>query len=270
MCNKTDVLNSQVSLIKEASLLLKSRIKEIENLTVPEDKDLVVDAALRVFKVRSINAFVRTLDYLCGVIDSGDEAAFYNFLNSRILFDIYSRFLYLEDKYTNDDERVLPCMGLQLYTASKIDDSGYNLMLIDYEELFLKKGIDLPQNPKELSKRKLRKFGMFFPLISDILTTEKMKEFMRETVGVINPKSTYAIYSHLSELLHGNPYYHDSPHNEIFWTIGLTMSNSLLLIDLIDSYTIKKIGRPDFRELIKKYKEEEKNFIPLWKKNMLV
>lgn len=263
-----EVFSKVATLIAEAEKLLRSRIDELK----PESSDVWSPGiherdTLAVFLIRSLDRCTRTLRYLCDCTTSADaEVHFFALSQVRTLIDIYAKFLYLATS-PDDTTRAKICIAYQTKTVSKIAEGQLQEVLKLNEAYTRMIGFEIPSEGSEIWKW-YKKSGLEFPSINKILVPETMNRYAVETVSVFKAKDWYNIFSHISEIAHGNPYYHDKPHSESFWVATMTLSTTAYIIELVDKCFLNKIKPCDYREWLKSSKELQPKLIESWRKKL--
>ena len=271
-----DIFSIHADLMQRAAAIIDSRIEEIEQTgksrTYPSEVEAESDALIGLFTVRSLQLYRDTLSFIASEVMHEDHKH-HRFLlpHGRTLLDIHARFLHLLDKCSDKNSRALTCLCYAMLTSKDVGNEGeYVKWLQEVSPNLLKyMKIDFP-NISELNFSWVKKNGFGFAKRSELLTPEIIKKYSDETVRVFSPERTYKIYSHLSELLHGNPYYYtEDSHNERFWVVSMGVTTTGFIIELIDKYTIGKVGRRDLREWLKEVNTSKKDFISLWRSRVL-
>lgn len=253
--------------IKEAESLLQKRAVDLkpESGTTwsPEshERDTVA-----LFLIRSLNRYTRTLSYVSDCTMSNDpEVHYFALPQIRTLTDIYSKILYLA--HCSNEVRTKTCIAYQVHTASKIA----NELLIEVLQLH-KKYLDTYElsipNDKDQVWKWYQNSGLQFESNNKVLTSERMGKFAVETLDIFKAKDWYAIFAHISEIVHGNPFYHDKPHNERFWVATMALSTSAYTIELIDRFYLEKVKPRDYREWLQKVKVIQPQLQELWQKRL--
>ncbi len=266
MRTEEEIISTQADLMRQAAVLVGERARQIEPL--PEEKAGISDSesAIRLFRIRSLKLYQGVLEFLADeIIKEEPKRYFFLLPHVRTLLDIYSRFLHLLLKCPTDNEKALVCIAYQLNTYRNIGEEGYKKGLEFYKDFLTVTKPDFPQTPEALTWRWIRSNGLAFGSKSDLLTAENIKRFSMHALDVFGANKTYEIYSHISELLHGNPYlYNDSSHNERFWIAAMSLINTAFLLDMIDRFILDKGQQRDAREWLTTVKNSRAEFTGLW------
>ena len=264
MKNLEEAFALQSSFLQGASNLLGTRIEKIEE-SVEKSDDAA--AIIAVFKARSLKLYRRIIEFFVEEILRSEPNRHYFLLpHVRTLLDVYGRFIFLQKNCEDKNKEALVCLAYQLLSYASIGvGSEYKTGLDLNKEFINRQSIEFPPTASEYDHKWMRNNALTFGKRSDILTEENIHAFSVHTRKIFGAKHAYAIYSHLSEMLHGNPYYHDKPHNERFWVTALSVTNSLYMIELVDRYTLTTSLPRDFRELLSKVEGSREEFGNLWK-----
>lgn len=254
--------------MKRATDLVDNLIVKVEPDEEEKKHMSASAAALCLFRIKSLKLYRDTLNYLADEIIR-TEVKNYKFLlpHLRTLFEVYGRFLHLLVKCSDDDQRALVCLTYQLYTAKNVADVGGNFKeVFDLNREFIQKmRPDFPKEAESLSRSWIAKNGLNFGSNAELLTQENIRRFSVETEKVFGTDKNYILYSHFSELLHGNPYYYNSaPYNERFWATALSLINTAFLIEVVDRYILNRGQSKDAREWLKEVADSRPEFIRLW------
>ncbi|HMO78532.1 MAG TPA: hypothetical protein PKA42_02985 [Candidatus Paceibacterota bacterium] len=260
-----DIVASQ---IEESVALIADRIQKLDELgrgyVKPED---IGKASITLFLVRSLGLWVRVLRFTANKIRLTDNDEHYFALsNMRTLTDVFGRIIGLLEK-DDDDVRAIMCILYILYTASKLDDVAYQewlKMYVDYPAL---QEVKVPATAKECDWRWYKNSGYLFAGNNSVLTEEILKKYTVETSKVFSNKSTYEIFTHLSEALHGNPMYHRQAHNERFWLASMSISLTANLIEVIDQKFLDRVRPRDFRVWLQGVDRFKKELLQAWTGN---
>jgi len=265
----------QSELLKRAPDLLDSRIKSIEDKAKGLD-DRSIGAAekeakilIAIFQVRSIKFYKKVLNFLAQeVLKENEEDDFFLLPHSRTILDIYSRFLHLLENCRTENDKALICLALQCRVYRVVNNVEDYTKLIGFNRNFLKSiNFDFPEDPSDLSNNWIKRHNLGFYNASDLLTEDLVKKYSVQALKIFPAKKTYFIYSQISEMVHGNPYYlTERPHNERFWVISNVIINVSYLIELIDRYFLDKINPRDYRVWLSDVDKSRNEFTSLWQK----
>lgn len=270
-----EVISKQIDLMGQAPSLIQERIKWL----TPVKGDPVLsdaDSTVRIYQIQSLKRFKEILEFLAPEVRVVEnKKCIYLLPNIRTLLDIYANFLHLELNCSNSDERAIMCIAHQLFIGKKLGSGDGNYKLYQeafeiYKDVIQRTKPDFPTTPEKLSKKWMKE-NKLFPASKDILLTpENMNKFSSYSIQVFGVKKTYEIYSSISEILHGNPYYYkEESHNERFWIITMSLSTSAFLIEFIDRYILNKGESRDFREWLASCKTNSREYAEVWKRRKL-
>ena len=270
-----EVISKQIDLMGQAPSLIQERIKWL----TPVKGDPVLsdaDSTVRIYQIQSLKRFKEILEFLAPEVRVVEnKKCIYLLPNIRTLLDIYANFLHLELNCSNSDERAIMCIAHQLFIGKKLGSGDGNYKLYQeafeiYKDVIQRTKPDFPTTPEKLSKKWMKE-NKLFPASKDILLTpENMNKFSSYSIQVFGVKKTYEIYSSISEILHGNPYYYkEESHNERFWIITMSLSTSAFLIEFIDRYILNKGESRDFREWLASCKKNSREYAEVWKRKIL-
>lgn len=269
--DEAKIFSVQSDLIVKAAELFQTRINSLETLARDlspnnDPADNEKNVAIYTFAIRSLNLFRDTLTFISTeIIRQELERAYFLLAQTRTLLDVYSRFIHLYASRTNDN-RALKCIAYQLFTSAGLgDDSMYKKVLLCYKNFLTKIKFNFPPECNEFDFVWYRDNDLRFPSNNKTLTSDNIKRCSAYTMDVFKSEKTSTVYSHLSELMHGNPYYYGAPHNERFWIVGVSIPESSFLIELIDRYLLDKINPRDFRLWLSEIKKTRADFVQLWK-----
>ena len=266
MPSEDEIFSKQADLFLEAADLMQNRISQIE--PGKDSQDIPTeDAAVRIFKVRSLRVYRDTLRFLAKEILKKDDRRHYFLLpHVRTQQDIYARFLHLRINCADLAAQALTCIAYQLLTYRALGESGYKKTLPIYKDFLIRQNFLFPEESLELTPEWVRDRNLAFVNKRKLLKPENIKDYAVYTLDVFKPSQTYEIYSYLSEFMHGNPYYYnESACNEKFWVLTMSLQTASCLIELIDRATLKKINPRDFRVWLSKINATKKDVIGLWK-----
>ncbi len=261
-----DELFKQVSeQLTDAAKILERRIDLIKSRAQDYKGD--ADAgknAVAVFLVRSLTLYVRTLRYLAKqVVSEDNDDHYFSLSHVRTFADIHARLIHLLE-LNNDTEQAKTCITYMLYTVAGSGEDGYRETVSFYKKYLSTIGLEPPATAGLCDWKWYSNSGLCFKKNSQILTEELIKKYAVDTNDVFGAKQAYTIYSHLSGILHGNPFYHDKPYNERFWLSSIATSTSAFVIELIDRRFLDWERPRDFRQWLNGLKKFKEIFISKW------
>lgn len=262
------IFSTQIGLMNEAASMLTDRASRLE--PSPEEKMSSTDAdlTLRLFYIRSLRLYKDNLEYLATqASDHEPRKHYYSLFYLRTLSDIYARFLHLLHNCPTEGKRAVSCLTYQLLTYRKLgDDSVYQQGLGIHKTLIQSEGVAFPANFSELSKTWADKNHLTFDKMSNLLDAKIIGRYSTDVAKIFPPQKPYEIYAHFSELAHGNPYYErGSEHNERFWLVSSSITNTAFLIELIDKNILGRGLAKDLRLWLSKIRTNKEEFARLWK-----
>lgn len=272
MPTEEEIFSTQISLIKEAVIILEERIKEINQIERDRKYTSNIEAekrgAIGVFKYRSLLLYKETLSYIANeVIRDKPKISYFLLPHVRTILDVYARFVHLLENCSDEDQQALACIAYQLLLPKYLDSElEYQKGLELYKNFLIQKNFIFPQTLSGYSKTWVKNNGLAFSDMKSLLTTDNFKKYSINVYTIFGTKDIYRIYSGFSEFLHGNPYYYNElPHNEKFWVISTCISIFAFFIEMVDSNTFNKRNRRDFRVWLDKVKKNKQDFVKLWK-----
>ena len=266
------IFKMQSDLIKEAASLIESRIDMIDTLGAEssslEKSEELRESVLLVFKKRSLTLYKDTLLYLSEELLTEDNRKHYFLLPQlRLLLDVYTRFLHLLENCEDENSQALTCLAYQFLTLKAIDSEAEYIETLKLNQPFLDDiNFSFPAKLKDFNYYGcVKPNNLAFAKQKDILNKELISKYTTYSLDVFGGNKTYTIYSHISEIMHGNPYYYtESDQNERFWVSTMCLISSAFLIELIDTYTFRKTKPRDFREWLKKVELEKDSVTQMW------
>ncbi len=275
MKSDKEVIDSQLDLIKQASILFDERIKVFTPLQEEAFTISAADSAIRIYQIRALKRYKEILDFLGVEAQSEDEKKYIYLLpNVRTLLDIYANFVHLEINCPSNDDKAIFCIAHSLLIAKTLKNSNGKYPYYDetfklYKDFIARAKPDFPQNPELLSKNWMRDNKLFAAQKEILLTPANMNRFSSYSIKVFGIERTYEIYSSISEILHGNPYYYkEESYNERFWIISMCLRTSAFLIEYIDRYILDKGQKRDFRDWLSSCENTKKEYVSVWKKRI--
>ena len=263
------VFREVATLVDSITELLNIRIKNLRPVDESRySNELHAKKAIALFLIRILNRYNRTLIHISKCILADDvELHYFTLPHIRTITDIYAKILYLAG-CENDDFRALTCISYQAYAVSKTDDNNLLKEILDLNKEYL---VDheffIPDNVNKMwSWYKDKKFKYNFSSNNIILKPEIMSKYAIQTEQVFKANDWYPIYSHISEILHGNPYYPDKPTNERYWISIMSLSTSAHTLELIDRVFLGKSYPSDYRKWLKLAKDLQPGIISQWLK----
>lgn len=275
MKTKEEIILTQIALLKEIADILNNRANLIEDfektLTTESEYEKEKRAVIAVFKIRSLKLCKDTIVYLSDeLLKNNYSTDFFLLPHVRTLVDVYSRFLCLKEK-NDEDQQALVCIAYQLNSYKNLDDSNYKKILGLYSNFLNKIKFNFPEKLSDFTNSFMDKRKIKFEKTRNILTIEKINSCSINAKKTFKQDNPYTIYSHISEFMHGNPYYYnDSPHNEKFWILAISISMMTFFIEIIDIYTLRKNNSRDLLNLLSKIKENRVDFVNLWKNQKIL
>lgn len=267
----------QTTLLKKGSSLLIDRANKIES----REKELRFDSIgdeeqstiISIFKVRSLKLSADIVNHISTEIMRDDPTVHYFLMpHVRTLLEVYAHFIHLLCNCSNEKEQALTCLAYQLHTYNKLKQAPEYIKTLDLCKNFLiQSKFSFPDNPDNYSKKWIEKNKLCFKNKVELLVPDNFVKYSTNTIEVFKPQQIYSIYSGFSEFLHGNPYYYkETPHNERFWIVGTCLVILPFIIEMIDTYSLKKINPKDFRDWLNEIKINKTFFTTVWEnKNRL-
>lgn len=265
-----DVFSYHSDLITRGADLIEDRALQIEaSRRSSSDPDItdVRNNIIAIFKSKSLKKYAETLRFLAGEILSEDPVRYsYLLPHGRTLMDIHARFLHLVINCRDENRQALCCIAMQLSACARIkDSSSYIETLAIYQDFLDSTNTTFPTNASEVSWYWFKDKGYGFASANSMLTSENIRRYSVYSKETFDTKNTYDIYSHVSEVLHGNPFYYNEPHNERFWIMAIAEWTTAFLIELVDRQTLLRVLPADYRAWLKELKESKSEFIRVWK-----
>jgi len=264
-----EVFSKQSQLIRQGVIMLENRIKRLQPKEEEKDKISFTDSVIQIFEIRSISFYKDTLNFLATeVIDSDPKRAIFLLPNIRTLLDIYARFLHLQINCSDDDKRAMTCISYQLMASTNpIYERTFDNLITYYKDYLDQVRADYPRDLNTFKYGWLVKNGYIFEKRESLLTPDNTKRYSTLTIQVFGAENSYEIYSHISELLHGNPYLYDeeNTHNERFWVVSMAIVVTAFIVELIDRYILDRGEPRDFREWLASVKSSRDEFASVWK-----
>jgi len=276
----------QVELLNKVAILLKLQKDDIDEigkaLSVNEDR-YGIKAALLVNKARYLNLFSDIIFFLAEKLlsEKGENFRFY-VGHLRTLVEIYTRLLYSDNQ--TETRRMalwvadtLFTFGYTTYESGKgmnnirdIDvknEEFYKTQILSYKSFINDEKIDIPNNRKDFTRKKLKKLKLEYPSPKSVLDQNYTKDCSSETSAVW-PGSIGAArkaYICYSNYIHGNHLTGASHGNEKFWILGTSVILSSLLVELVNKKTINNIRVSNFESWLIDVKANKKAFTKFWK-----
>lgn len=262
---ENEIFITQFNLIRAARILIGDRAKQIDLLGKNATQE---DVFTLVYKRRSLNLFNAKLEYLLYEVECENPLRhLHSFLHVRTLLDVFSHFLYLASHKVEINKFALVCLAASLRALAICGlDTEYEKSRLEYKIMFLKHGLEIPESPIELTPTWIKNNGLAFKSTRDMLTNQNIQSFSTDVIKIFPAKRMSEIYSILSEILHGNPFYNPTPYNERFWVISSCIISSAFLLELIDKFVFfKKTPAADFINWLEKTEKSIPEFSDLWK-----
>lgn len=267
----------QSNLMKEALSLLDERIRRIEEKGRTKGLGAVQEQAnitICIFKVRSLKNYKSVLEFISDEIVRTDNPIRHRFLlaHTRTLLDIYARFLHLLLNSSDDINQALTCIAYQLLSYKSLNQENMykELLKMNKDLVTANPDIRFPESYAEFKWGWMVKNGLIFARRDDLLTADNIAKYSSDSISIFPAKKTYEIYSSLSELMHGNPYYHmDGATRERYWVAGVVIPYTMFIIEIIDRYTLNWVGARDFRVWMNDVKNSRPEFVRSWKGSRL-
>ncbi len=259
-----------VDSLKDIKDILENRIEIIEDIA--RENCSPEKLTIYLFVNNSLRLFADTLGFFFYEMtkEGFDKKAFFFIPNTRVVLDIYSRFLDLSENHSSDNKKALLCIVYQLTTYHKaLEGKNYNTTLSIHKSfLETQKDIEFPEKSENFSLTWVRNNNLpRFKTLDQILTEENIRKNSDKTKDIFPLKKIYKIYSNFSEIIHGNPYHYHSGisiKKERFWIIVMLTITSCLLIEIIDREYANKEQARDFRDLLSLIKENRDELTKEW------
>ncbi len=222
---------------------------------------------MRIFKVSSLKLYCNTLAFLAKEILRDDPEYFFFLLpNARKLFDVYARFIHLLKNCSTESQRALSCTAYQLMSYHSLNNQVvFDQTLSNCKNFIAKEKYQFPSFKDFNYTWYLRKSGLAFNSNRDLLEEWVIIRYTNPPIKVFKGQDLIGLYGMVSELCHGNPYFnYKGAFNERFWIATMSLMVTSYLIDLIDTYTLKKPLRRDFREWMSDTDKVSRDIVALW------
>lgn len=222
--------------MKQASIMMEERATAIRQKTLSGDSsvaDVEADEVVRLFKIRSLKLYSRTISFLSDEILKGNaDKHFFLLPNARKLFDVYVRFLHLLRNCPNQGNQAITCISYQLMSYHGLKNKElYDNTIALSSNLIAREGVVFPDFKDFDYVWYLRKSGSAFSSNRDLLTEEVVNYYSNPPVKVFNGRDLVRLYGMISELAHGNPYFdYRGVYNERFWIATISLMVSAYLI----------------------------------------
>lgn len=233
-------------ILKGAVTVLEQRISDVEQSTLSRSSQDESNV-LKVFYKRSLDVYKDTIIYLSEQIQK-EATDFDNHTLpvTRKLYDIYIRFIHLQEKCDSDTERALTCIAYQLQSYSFMKNKKlYEELLILYKPIIEASNYNFPTFDKHDYIWYQRTSGLAFKGTRDLFKKEVILKYSDRSNGGFKGEKLVDIYGGISEISHGNPYY--SSINDRFWVITSSLMVTSLILEIIDNFILQKPKRKDYR-----------------------
>lgn len=236
------IMVSLPSLVREEALKreVSGKLNSEEQVgwaEIEATKNLIIDRAITVSSFLS-KEFTRA--------DNEDFHVLVVYL--RVLVDVYARLLFITSE---PYERVLKVLIADRFltlakfikgASTPADDIvfHYKSYRTSVMELLKTTGLEIPENPLEISKKRLKEQGATYPPTDQMLLEQVIKKYAPGTTSIWkNTSSTvYDTYSKFSDFVHPNPITGHQSGNEILWVLTVGIINMSLIIETINVGTI--------------------------------
>ncbi|MES2088171.1 MAG: hypothetical protein V4467_04255 [Patescibacteria group bacterium] len=258
-------------LLKRAVNLIELRIEQIENkhpesTTSKAEKE--ADACIRTFYVRSLKPYRDTILFLSEeIVRENEKYHFFLVPHARKLFDIYVRFLHLLENCASENQRGLACIAYQLLAYKGLrNESVYNELLSINKNLLDEEKRTFPNFIDFDYLWYLRTSGLAFKTTRDLFKVDIINKYSNPPIKIFRGQNIVELYGSISELCHGNPYYHyDSPYTERFWVATISFMVTSYLINLTDTYILNKTLPRDFHDWLREVDKASRSMVAIWK-----
>lgn len=274
MSDEPRIFAEHADLMRQAADLLDARAASIKpqpgrgsEWYTPAEWE--VEIPIRICIQRSLKVFADTLRFLADdiLVEQPPQRSFFLLPHARTLLDVYARLLHLQANCPDRNLAALTCIAYQLLTYASVRvGQDYGVALAQYATfLSSQHQVTFPANPSEMDHEWIRDHKLGFASRKKVLTKTTICEHSAYATEVFGTKGTYETYAHLSEFLHGNPYYYTGkPHNERYWIVAVSISTSAFLMELVDKYTLRKVRPRDFTTWLAQVKKQKVGFTRLW------
>lgn len=244
--NSINVFKKVSTSLTEAVTILDQRIKDIEQATLSQSL-LDESNVLKVFYIRSLNVYKETIIYLSDQIQKENmDFDSYTLPVTRKLFDIYVRFIHLQEKCESDNKRALTCIAYQLQSYSFMNNKQlYEDLLILYKPVLQAGNCSFPSFNEYDYMWYLRTSGLAFKTTHELFKEDTIAKYFDRSGKGFKGVNLISIYGGISEISHGNPFYMST--NERFWVITSSLMITSFIFEIIDNFILHKPQRKDYR-----------------------
>jgi len=279
-------IEEQIKLIEDISEIIKVQISDINNIgrgvILSDEIEDLKRASILDTKRRYLEFFNDIVIFLLGKLRKEKEENFRFLLpNIRTLLDIYGQLLYLCNE--NENRQASICMANSLFTLANTVESPdeksskeekqayegikeiYNKSYGEWKPFFDRENIDIPEDMKLFFGRKLKRLGLKFPPLPEMLKKENIKASSPETIKIF-PKIAEKVYNRFtSNYVHGNPLAKNIHGNERLWIIAKVQSLSSLVVDLINTKVLRDSRKIELIKWIKELSQKKPEFVNFWR-----
>ncbi len=261
--DKIDLFKKSSTALTQAVTILEQRIKDIEQATLSQSSTDESNV-LKVFYTLSLNVYKDTMVYLADQIqkESIDFDPF-TLPVARKLYDIYVRFIHLQEKCESDNKRALTCIAYQLQSYSFMNNKQlYEELLAVYKPVLLTGNYSFPSFEEYDYMWYLRNSGLAFKNTRELFKEDIINKYFDRSGKGFKGINLIDIYGGISEISHGNPYYRSG--NDRFWVITSSLMITSFIFEIIDDFILNKPQRKDYRFWKNNLQSLNKEVIASW------